>query len=209
MSRFKDETNSVHGRWTVISHVGSDKHGKAEWHVVCTCGRHAIVLGHHLRSGHSRSCNQCVNKVIPVEAHSVGKTPTGGHIRTVNDKRMVSYLYRLRCNMKSRCYNPNSTSYQNYGARGVRVHDPWLQSFPTFRDWMNENLGPRPTPQHSIDRLRNDGNYEPGNIRWASKSEQLRNRRPYRPRTKKKQTSTAPLALAPELASSPAKAVAA
>jgi hypothetical protein len=78
--------------------------------------------------------------------------------------------------MKQRCYNPKSNSYHNYGARGIRICDRWLESFNNFL----EDMGYRPSPQHSIDRVDNDGNYEPSNCRWATKQLQGMNRRPTR-----------------------------
>ncbi len=75
--------------------------------------------------------------------------------------------------MKERCYNPNNTSYKYYGGRGITVCGRWLHSFSTFY----EDMGPRPTKNHQIDRKENDGNYEPDNCRWATHIEQARNKR--------------------------------
>ena len=75
-------------------------------------------------------------------------------------------------NMKKRCLYPKSREYARYGARGITIHPPWVHSFETFLS----DVGPKPTPQHSIDRIDNDGNYEPGNVRWATPKEQSANR---------------------------------
>lgn len=97
--------------------------------------------------------------------------PTHGMARSVE--------YRTWWRMKTRCENPNSTSYKNYGGRGIRVCDRW-QSFENFY----ADLGDRPSPKHSLDRYPdNDGDYKPGNCRWATKSEQFENRRPYKKRS--------------------------
>lgn len=75
--------------------------------------------------------------------------------------------------MKRRCLNPNARDFANYGARGIQVCERWRESFCAFFD----DMGLRPSPQHSLDRINNDGNYEPGNCRWATVKEQLQNRR--------------------------------
>jgi len=78
--------------------------------------------------------------------------------------------------MKQRCLNKHSKDYEHYGARGISVYQPWSDSYEEFRDYVHEHLGPRPQGR-SLDRINNDGNYEPGNIRWATLSEQNSNRR--------------------------------
>lgn len=79
--------------------------------------------------------------------------------------------------MKARCNNPKVRSYKDYGGRGIKVYDGWKSSFQSYHNYIARELGERPTPSHTIDRINNDGNYEPGNLRWASKFEQTHNRR--------------------------------
>lgn len=83
--------------------------------------------------------------------------------------------YLLWCAIIGRCYTPTSTVYAYYGGRGIRVADEWR----TFEGFLRglATLGPKPSPEHSIDRIRSDGDYAPGNIRWATKIEQARNQR--------------------------------
>ncbi len=74
--------------------------------------------------------------------------------------------------MKHRCYNSNNSSYHRYGGRGIRVYEPWINDFKAFYDY----IGPRPSDEYSIDRIDNDGHYEPGNVRWATREEQNHNK---------------------------------
>lgn len=81
--------------------------------------------------------------------------------------------YNSWTNMKQRCLNPNSKAYKYYGGRGITIHPEWVNDFKAFYAY----VGDKPSPSHSIDRINNDGNYEPGNVRWATKREQVSNRR--------------------------------
>jgi len=81
--------------------------------------------------------------------------------------------YRAWGSIRQRCGNPKNTQFKDYGGRGIRVCQEWLDSFDTFYAY----IGPKPSPQHTIDRIDINGHYEPGNVRWATKKEQERNKR--------------------------------
>lgn len=109
-----------------------------------------MVAGPALRRGLTTSCG-CLRQ------HGKSRTPE----------------HAVWAAMIQRCTNPNSAKWKDYGARGISVHPRWRQSFRSFFD----DVGSRPSPQHSLDRIDNDGNYEPRNVRWATRKEQARNKR--------------------------------
>lgn len=84
--------------------------------------------------------------------------------------------YKIWEGIKQRCLNPNERGYPKYGGRGIKVCDEWAASFQAFFDY----VGYRPGPEFTIDRIDNDGNYEPGNVRWATARQQSANQRPRR-----------------------------
>ena len=95
-------------------------------------------------------------------------------------------LYPIWTHMMERCYKPNATSYRHYGERGIKVYGPWHDA-ASFIEWIEQNLGPRPCDingncdarrhPYSLDRIDNNGNYEPGNVKWSTWLEQRENRR--------------------------------
>lgn len=133
----------------------------------CDCGSETTVLLYLLRNSTTRSCG-CLRKETSAANNVVVK-------RTHGLRRHE--LYATWTGMRARCDNPANPNYPNYGARGIKVHPAW-QDVAVFIHDVEAEIGARPSPQHSLDRWPdNDGNYEPGNIRWATPREQLLHRR--------------------------------
>ena len=139
-----------------------DKSGAAYWQCICDCGQLCEALGTDLRSGHKASCG-----CLKVEQGRRAATKHGAASHTNRAPE-----YRSWTSMLTRCNNPNYHYWRRYGGRGIAVCARWAESFENFL----ADMGPRPTGT-SLDRYpNNDGNYEPGNCRWATRIEQRHNR---------------------------------
>lgn len=162
MGKFVDLTGHVFGRWTVIERSPENRYGKPAWVCLCDCGTTATVAGSVLRMGESLSCG-CYKREVSANNMKVVATTHGMH-NTPEYFRWMS--------MKLRCYCKTHFAYHRYGGRGITVCDRWLHSFENFI----ADIGERPSTKHSLDRVNNDGNYEPNNVRWATAKEQANNR---------------------------------
>jgi len=156
-------------QWTVLR-VGEVKKSGQSWYCVCSCGTLRNVSSADLRLGRSRSCFSCRSMAPNPSAPKDGsRTKVSRQFPSKGCSEFIIYK-----GMKKRCFNPRDKKYKDYGGRGITVCDRWRHSWVAFR----EDMGPRPSNAHSIDRYPdNDGNYEPGNCRWATASEQQRNKR--------------------------------
>ncbi len=126
----------------------------------CDCGKELTVRLNSLKTGNTKSCGCVKTQRIALMNYSHGLR---------NHK-----LYKCWSGMKERCYNPKSISFKNYGGRGITICDKWLNDFKSFYDWAMANGFDKDL---SIDRVNNDGNYEPGNCRWATDKQQRANQR--------------------------------
>ena len=160
----RDLTGMRFGRWLVLRFASRDAGGRARWRCVCSCGAEKIVGGDNLTRGLSRSCG-CLTRELTGQ-----RSVTHGHAPSPSISKKVSPEYRSWISMKTRCYNPASNRFYRYGGRGIIVCDRWLYSFENFL----ADMGPRPKGT-TLDRFPNkNGNYEPGNCRWATVKQQNR-----------------------------------
>ena len=149
-------------RLTVIGDGGHTASGAKRWLCLCRCGGEATVRSDNLNQGNATSCGCAFLELRKTE-----------HLRHGDAIRPEAAEYICWQNMLRRCDNPKHESYKDYGGRGIRVCERWVRSYEDFL----ADMGRKPSRAHSIDRVDNDGNYEPGNCRWATRQEQRANQR--------------------------------
>lgn len=157
--RFIDHTGDRFGRWTVLSYHTNTAHRQYRWFCRCDCGTKRSVLGYMLRAGRSTSCGCWKDQKTGARSKTHGRSGSPEHNAWMH--------------MNDRCYNKSSKEYRSYGGRGIRVCLRWRRSFANFF----KDMGSKISPQHSLDRVDNNGNYEPSNCRWATRKQQARNTR--------------------------------
>lgn len=158
----KDITGKAFGKLVVLGEAPKREGSKARrWLVRCACGKEYDVGDSHLGPRNfSTGCKDCSEGGRAKGANTIhGQTGTR--------------LYKIWEGIKVRCTNTKRDTAKDYIGRGIIMHPEWVESFEAFRDY----IGPAPSDKHSVDRINNDGNYEPGNVRWATNKEQCRNRR--------------------------------
>lgn len=157
-----DITGQRFGRLVAIGPVGRYRNTQIVWLCQCDCGNTCTPIVNNLRKGKSKSCG-CLRDDTARETHT--KHGMKRHP-----------LYAAWVDMNARCRNPNAANYSDYGGRNIKVCDKWRESFQAYHDYVTQldNYGVKGC---TLDRIDNDGNYEPDNMRWASDIEQARNKR--------------------------------
>lgn len=161
MSKIIDLTGQRFGRLTVIG-FAEIRNQKSYWKCKCDCENIKIINSYSLKSGKTKSCG-CLRKETTKKR---GK-------RNIKHNKTNTRLYRIWTGMKSRCYYNKNIEYKNYGGRGITICDEWLDNFMNFYNWaINNGYDDKLT----IDRMNNNGDYEPQNCRWVNMKKQENNR---------------------------------
>lgn len=167
-TKIKDIAGQRFGRLVAIRPTQKRYHNCVVWQCECDCGSTHEVSANRLISGNVKSCG-CLQREVHERFLKMEK---GYKTHGMSSTR----IYNIWQHMKKRCNNPKISNYKDYGGRGIKVFDEWNASFESFYNYVSQ-LPHYNEKGYSIDRINNNGNYEPGNIRWATRQEQNSNKR--------------------------------
>lgn len=159
------QVGEIFNKLTVIMDTGKRNKNGRILSCQCDCGQIIEVIAGWLRSGNTQSCG-----CLKVETARKNGNITRKHGQAGPLNKTTEYWTWLR--IKQRCYNPKNPSYPNYGAKGITVHEEWINNFSKFF----EHIGHKPNDKTDIDRIDSSKGYEPGNVRWVTSAENNRNR---------------------------------
>ena len=165
----EDLTGQKFGKLKAIQFSHKNKNRKTYWVFECECGNIKTLRTDTVKSGKVKSCG-CIKK----EQDNLNLNRDGSEPTKYNSKGLSKHiLYHKWLGMKRRCYDIHNTHYNRYGARGIQICDEWLYDFKKFFDWSLSNGW---KDNLEIDRIDNDGNYEPSNCRYVTRKENCNNR---------------------------------
>lgn len=164
--QFIDETGKRYGRLTILSFSHFEQEGKGRrpfWNCQCDCGKIVKKRSKTMKNGDSLSCGCIRRETTTAKNYVHGSAP----------RKACSPEYKTWCDIIKRTENQKYIHFKNYGGRGITVCERWRNSYSNFLG----DMGQKPSPKHSIERINNEGDYEPSNCCWATQKAQCRNKR--------------------------------